>query len=94
MIETCSVPRCATRRLHHHLEEVDFWPTVCDGRSDDYDRYLYTCCYLGPLLKPNPAPHGPGEPCTCKGCWSCTGEEVGCTCDIDWDELYERNRPR
>jgi hypothetical protein len=35
------------------------------------------------------APHGPDEPCTCEGCWACTGNEVGCTCDIDWDALYE-----
>lgn len=34
------------------------------------------------------APHGPDEPCTCKGCWACKGAEVGCTCDIDWDKLY------
>lgn len=30
-------------------------------------------------------PHGPNEPCTCGGCTSCVGREVGCTCDIDWD---------
>jgi hypothetical protein len=34
-------------------------------------------------------PHGPDQPCTCDGCWACTGRVVGCTCDIDWDELAE-----
>jgi len=32
-------------------------------------------------------PHGPDEPCTCKGCWACAGREQGCTCDINWDEM-------
>ena len=36
-------------------------------------------------------PHGPDEPCTCNGCWHCTGHVVGCTCDIDWDELAEHH---
>lgn len=35
------------------------------------------------------APHGPDEPCTCDGCWACSGHEQGCTCDIDWDRLRE-----
>jgi hypothetical protein len=35
------------------------------------------------------APHGPDEPCTCEGCWCCRGHVVACTCDIDWDKLYE-----
>lgn len=30
--------------------------------------------------------------CACSGCWACSGEELDCTCDIDWDELYESNR--
>lgn len=30
-------------------------------------------------------PHGPDDPCTCEGCWACTGNVVGCTCDIAWD---------
>ncbi len=33
-------------------------------------------------------PHGPGEPCTCPGCWGdcvAPGHIVGCTCDIGWD---------
>ena len=42
------------------------------------------------------APHGPDEPCTCPGCHDgetgCTGYTVGCTCDIDWDALYELSR--
>lgn len=36
------------------------------------------------------APHGPTEPCTCEGCWACTGHVVECTCDIDWGALAER----
>ena len=34
-------------------------------------------------------PHGPDEPCTCKGCGACAGHKLGCTCDIDWDEIHE-----
>lgn len=34
-------------------------------------------------------PHGPGEACTCNGCWACDGNVVGCTCDIDWDVAFE-----
>lgn len=34
-------------------------------------------------------PHGPDEPCTCKGCGACKGGEYGCTCDIDWDAAQE-----
>lgn len=41
-------------------------------------------------------PHGPDEPCTCPGChdgeMGCTGYTVGCTCDIDWEVLYELSR--
>jgi hypothetical protein len=46
--------------------------------------------------KPDPAkprgyvvPHGPDDPCTCDGCWACAGHVVACTCDIDWNALYE-----
>lgn len=38
-------------------------------------------------------PHGPDEPCTCSGCWGCSGHVIGCTCDIDWDAVAERDRP-
>lgn len=34
-------------------------------------------------------PHGPDEPCTCSGCWACTGHVTGCTCDIDWAAAAE-----
>jgi hypothetical protein len=37
-------------------------------------------------------PHGPDDPCTCPGCWACAGQVVGCTCDIDWDEMTELHR--
>lgn len=37
-------------------------------------------------------PHGPEEPCTCSGCWACKGRVIGCTCDIDWDEMFSLNR--
>ncbi len=37
-------------------------------------------------------PHGPDEPCTCTGCWACTGGVVGYTCDIDWDAAAELQR--
>jgi len=36
-------------------------------------------------------PHGPDEKCTCTGCWSCDGGEVGCDCDIDWEHVYGRH---
>jgi len=39
-------------------------------------------------------PHGVNEPCTCDGCWACAGRVVGCTCDIDWDVMYELARDR
>ena len=55
----CDVERCAVQQTHHHLDECDGKASVCEGKSDDFDRYLSTCCELGPLLKPNPAPHGP-----------------------------------
>lgn len=36
--------------------------------------------------------HGPFEPCTCNGCWTCRGRVDGCTCDINWDcEHREEN---
>ena len=38
-----------------------------------------------------PCPHGPDEPCTCTGCRACPGHVIGCTCDINWDEITERN---
>ena len=31
--------------------------------------------------------------CSCDGCWACGGHATGCTCDVDWDDLYERARP-
>lgn len=30
-------------------------------------------------------PHSADEPCTCAGCWACSGHVIGCTCDINWD---------
>jgi len=27
--------------------------------------------------------------CSCTGCWACTGHVVDCTCDVDWDALFE-----
>lgn len=39
-------------------------------------------------------PHGPGEPCTCDGCWACAGRVLGCTCDIDWDAAAELRADR
>lgn len=30
--------------------------------------------------------------CSCDGCWACSGREDGCTCDVDWDRLYEEAR--
>lgn len=30
-------------------------------------------------------------PCSCDGCTGCVGREIGCTCDVDWDEIYGRN---
>lgn len=30
--------------------------------------------------------------CSCPGCWACDGREPLCTCDVDWDALYERSR--
>lgn len=88
----CNVAGCTAPQTHHHLDEVPEGPVPCTGGTDDYDRYLSTCCELGPLFEPNPAPHGPQEPCTCAGCWACTGHVLGCTCDIDWDELREAQR--
>lgn len=38
-------------------------------------------------------PHGPDQPCTCDGCGACTGHEVGCTCDIDWETIYWLRQP-
>lgn len=32
-------------------------------------------------------PHGHYR-CACPGCWDCSGRELDCTCDIDWDRLY------
>lgn len=29
--------------------------------------------------------------CECDGCWCCEGSEPGCTCDIDWDDMYEHS---
>ncbi len=58
----CNVVGCTAQQTHHHLDEVP-GPVLCTGESDDYDRFLSTCCELGPLLKPNLAPHGPEEPC-------------------------------
>lgn len=26
--------------------------------------------------------------CDCSGCWACKGQEVDCTCDVDWDKVY------
>jgi hypothetical protein len=43
--------------------------------------------YLASPLGPGECgcyPHSPSEPCTCNGCTSCVGREVGCTCDINW----------
>lgn len=41
-------------------------------------------------------PHGPNDPCTCNGftvngsrCICFPGHIVGCTCDIDWDRIFE-----
>ena len=51
----CDVARCTVQQAHHHLLEDDGDARPCDGKSDDFDRYLSTCCELGPLLKPNPA---------------------------------------
>lgn len=34
-------------------------------------------------------PHSAQQPCTCAGCWACTGRVDGCTCDIDWDVMME-----
>jgi len=46
----------------------------------------------GPADPASACPHGPDQPCTCEGCWACGGHVVvvGCTCDVDWDELAER----
>lgn len=30
--------------------------------------------------------------CACEGCWACKGKELDCTCDVNWDALYESNR--
>ncbi len=30
--------------------------------------------------------------CACGGCWACKGKQLDCTCDIDWDAMYEANR--
>lgn len=30
--------------------------------------------------------------CSCGGCWDCKGHVAGCTCDVDWDALAERNK--
>lgn len=30
--------------------------------------------------------------CACEGCWACKGKELDCTCDVDWDAMYESNR--
>lgn len=45
------------------------------------------------------APHGPDEPCTCRGwtihhekCFCYPGQVPGCTCDIDWDTMAELSR--
>lgn len=27
--------------------------------------------------------------CSCTGCWACKGRIMGCTCDVDWDAIYE-----
>lgn len=91
-MRACDVARCTAQQTHHHLDEVPGRPVPCTGETDDYDRYLSACCELGPLFEPNPAPHGPQEPCTCTGCWACTGRVLGCTCDIDWDELHKAQR--
>lgn len=32
---------------------------------------------------------GPNGECTCPGCSVCSGYEVDCTCDIDWDALTD-----
>jgi hypothetical protein len=43
-------------------------------------------------------PHGPDDPCTCDGTTSrgercvCVGHVIGCTCDIDWEVMYELGR--
>jgi len=75
VIGYCNVAGCTTQQTHHHLDEVPERPILCAGDSDDYDRFLSTCCELGPLLKPNPAPHGPEEPCTCTE-WDSTTETL------------------
>lgn len=36
-------------------------------------------------------PHGPDQPCTCEGCWACSGHQLGCTCDINWDCEHRRD---
>ena len=66
-MRACDVARCTAQQTHHHLDEVPGRPVPCTGETDDYDRYLSACCELGPLFEPNPAPHGPQEPCTCAG---------------------------
>lgn len=40
-------------------------------------------------VMPVAVPHGPDEPCTCKGCGACRGQKYGCTCDVDWDLANE-----
>ena len=38
-------------------------------------------------------PHGPEDPCSCTGTnihgqpCVCEGHVIGCTCDIDWEEV-------
>lgn len=51
------------------------------SRSLTYEEY----CALMKVA----VPHGPDEPCTCKGCGACKGDVYGCTCDIDWDWAQE-----
>lgn len=38
--------------------------------------------YINPLCSEH------AERCGCDGCWACKGQERGCTCHIDWDEVY------
>lgn len=52
---------------------------------------------LDPASRAQPRMHKPdsgalthAEACSCEGCWACAGHMAGCTCDVDWDALYEQ----